>query len=262
MNPDNKSLLLAVTNTDVLKRPKDPVLAELFDFVVKDQTFQEELHKFFEAHVGTFNNSFMAGKEQEHQHVYKDLHDEYHNLYGTKLDRFLHNKGLSEREFAECCQKVTEDKVDGGNENTDNQFLDHILAAADYDTFLKMMQVEKITQLQAQIRRLMRDNAQLEQNRSSNKPVSSSSGDGGDSKAAADAKQQQGGTSATRTEAKTSTAESKNSAVGGMGDIGETKPQAGGDGGAAEAKGWIPSPTLVADAKAQEATHSQTKSCK
>jgi hypothetical protein len=183
---------------------------------------------------------------------------------------------------------VTEDKVDGGNENTDNQFLDHILAAADYDTFLKMMQVEKITQLQAQIRlvpiqqsatqhlfdsacfkpctyprRLMRDNAQLEQNRSSNKPASSSSsGGGGDSKAAADAQQQQGGSSATRTEAKTSTAESKKSSVGGMGDIGETKPQAGGEGGAAEAKGWVPSPTLVADAKAQEATHSQAKSCK
>ncbi|CAK8990811.1 ARL2_Bind_BART domain-containing protein [Durusdinium trenchii] len=116
---------------------------------LEDCNFQHLLQEFAAEHAGDFMALWPDGS---HPLLWTLRHQEYTNIFESQLENTLAEIGMTRESFQSTMQHLHEVRETLGDtaENLDS-FLTSLTAAADYDTFLKVMLNEMIRQQEAGI---------------------------------------------------------------------------------------------------------------
>lgn len=125
----------------------DNVLEKVQEFCLSSE-LEAEFEAFAKEHADSFITHYdsKAGDSEEHPLAFYDIYKEYLNKFEGRIERFLNEQGYSANDFyAECKTIVEDDEVYGAK----RFFVEALLAVAEFENFLTLMQGEMYSRKRA-----------------------------------------------------------------------------------------------------------------
>jgi len=125
----------------------DNVLEKVQEFCLSSE-LEAEFEAFAKEHADSFITHYDSkqGDSEEHPLAFHDIYREYLNKFEGRIERFLNENGYSPNDFyAECKTIVEDDEVYGAK----RFFVEALLAVAEFENFLTLMQGEMYSRKRA-----------------------------------------------------------------------------------------------------------------
>ncbi|KAJ1401008.1 the ARF-like 2 binding protein BART-domain-containing protein [Ochromonadaceae sp. CCMP2298] len=106
----------------------DKFIGDLVNFVAGD-TFQSMFESFFLEHAMQFE------AEEEHQLLYYELYQKFHDMFDKQLDDFCSSLNMSQSEFMKRCRAASTQDTKAGH------YINILLSSVEYETFVKLMKI-------------------------------------------------------------------------------------------------------------------------
>ena len=127
------------------------ILGDLMEFCSSDE-FQVMAEKF------CIENCHHFTEEEEHRLEYTYLHADFSSLFESHIQKFIDERGVSDREFYKLLRRAQE------NNDKSAEFIEVFLASCEYDSFVHLMRFMKQKMLALGDPRLANDNSNDRQN--------------------------------------------------------------------------------------------------
>ena len=102
------------------------ILGDLMEFCSSDE-FQVMAEKF------CIENCHHFTEEEEHRLEYTYLHADFSSLFESHIQKFIDERGVSDREFYKLLRRAQE------NNDKSAEFIEVFLASCEYDSFVHLM---------------------------------------------------------------------------------------------------------------------------
>ncbi len=111
--------------------------------------FENMVDDFGRDHAQVFEDALDAKADVEHKLEYSALHQEYMQLFESKIEAFIEQEGSTITDFYSECQDILEDKHCALFEEDENKwFVEMLTAVTDYSAFFELM-VAKARRMQS-----------------------------------------------------------------------------------------------------------------
>ena len=108
----------------------DDILNDLMTFCNSDEFLTMAEHF-------CLNNCHHFTEEEEHRLEYTYLHADFSSLFESHIQRFIDDRGVSDRKFYKLLRKAQENNAEAA------EFINVFLASCEYDSFVHLMRFMK-----------------------------------------------------------------------------------------------------------------------